>query len=403
MGWISDVIDLVEDEVKDYVGGSSTDAGDSGGALSGIIDTVGEYVGGSDTVDAGSGGGFFGEALDYVQETVGEYAGGSGTDAGFGGGWMSSITDTVTEVIGGTGVSTDDAGSGGGWMSGIIGGVTDALGTTGQPGTDAAASGEGWLSSITDTIGGDSWLDESDFPVSICCDGGLDYGTWVDDAPLDWGGDYVTNCWGGADWEPYEIVEEWSPLEDVTLFDSSTSAQIDGGYFQQPDGSWGAYGGLDGDMITSGMTVSAEGEASYEPAEDQPSLDSDETDDIDDLEVTDDAMPLDSAPMPAADGGFDIGDLEMTLPGGVDIADGDTATDREFEQVEAAAPTIPDIAEFDDIGTGTVDSTNLDTGSVVEPAIDVVETPSFDEFAADVAATDVAASAADDAWDDLTG
>ena len=82
----------------------------------------------------------------------------------------------------------------------------------------------------------------------------------------------------GVDWGPLPYVEGHVNIDENGTIEVDGRAQatiptpwgivdgeVEGGFHQLPDGSWGAYGGAEGTLITpAGVTVSAGGEVSYE-------------------------------------------------------------------------------------------------------------------------------------------
>jgi hypothetical protein len=82
----------------------------------------------------------------------------------------------------------------------------------------------------------------------------------------------------GVDWGPLPYAEGHLTVRDDGTVDIGGRAQgtfptpaglvigdVEGGYHQLPDGSWGAYGGVDGTLITpGGVTVSAGGQFAYD-------------------------------------------------------------------------------------------------------------------------------------------
>lgn len=91
-------------------------------------------------------------------------------------------------------------------------------------------------------------------------------------------GDFAASGSAGVDWGPLPYVEGHVVIDDEGTIDIGGRAQgtiptpygivsgeVEGGYHQLPDGSWGAYGGAEGSIITpAGVTVSAGGHVSYE-------------------------------------------------------------------------------------------------------------------------------------------
>jgi hypothetical protein len=97
-------------------------------------------------------------------------------------------------------------------------------------------------------------------------------GVSIKDGDLSAAGSY------GVDWGPLPYVEGHVNIGDDGSIEVGGRAQatlptpwgihdgaVNGGYHQQPDGSWGAYGGVDHTLITpSGVTVSSGGQVSYD-------------------------------------------------------------------------------------------------------------------------------------------
>lgn len=248
MGLFDDFVDAVGD-----VGGAVVDAAES------AVDTVTTVV--EDTLDTATGG-LSGIVTDAV------------------GGVVDDATDYVEDAVGGAVGSAVD------WF----GNATEDLGEW------ALDTADDYLFDNVDYLTGgilDVDYDNGNFSANVdlgVANAGVSYGEdgFSANATADIGivsadvsyadGDFSASGSAGVDWGPLPYVEGHVVIDDEGTIDIGGRAQgtiptpygivsgsAEGGYHQLPDGSWGAYGGAEGSIITpAGVTVSAGGNISYE-------------------------------------------------------------------------------------------------------------------------------------------